>query len=72
MENADSRSPFLSRDDAAKYLNVSAKWLAQGGRFKVPHYKFGNNVRYDKTELQLWVKQQRVLTTRTYSGAFGQ
>lgn len=67
----DNHPQFLSREDAAKYLNVSVKWLAQGGRFKVPHYKFGHNVRYERTELQSWAKQQRVVASRNASLAFG-
>lgn len=51
---------WMNRQQAAQYLNVSPAWLASAdGRRLVPSFKFGNQVRYSKTELERWAKAQR-------------
>lgn len=55
-----TESPYLDRQQAAQYLNVSPSWLAQHGRQAVPHYKFGGKCQYRRDELDNWVRQQRV------------
>lgn len=56
---------FLSRKEAAQYLNVSEKWLAQSGRTNGPRfYKFGGRCRYHLKELDEWVRQQKVVMPR--------
>lgn len=53
---------YLSRNEAAEYMGVSAKWLASNGRYAVPSYKYAGRVKYRRVELDEWVKQQK--TTR--------
>ncbi|WP_371931373.1 helix-turn-helix domain-containing protein [Glutamicibacter sp. MNS18] len=51
---------WLTRREAAEYLRVSTRWLASAdGRATVPYFKFGNQVRYSKTELDKWARAQR-------------
>ncbi|MCG2624702.1 helix-turn-helix domain-containing protein [Arthrobacter sp. I2-34] len=52
---------YISRKDAAKYLGMSEKWLAQTGRYLVPHYKFGGSCQYKLSDLDNWARQQRVM-----------
>lgn len=53
---------FYSRKQAAAYLGVSEKWLAQTGmKIGPPRYKFGGMIRYRKTDLDNWARQQRVV-----------
>ena len=52
---------FLTRSEAAEYLGMSVKWLAQSGRFSgPPYYKFGTACQYRLVDLEDWVRQQRV------------
>lgn len=54
-------SPYLTRKQAAVYLNVSESWLANGGRISGPRYsKFGNATRYHLDDLKSWARQQQV------------
>ena len=55
----DSPSPFLTRKQAASYLNVPEAWLARTGRAMVPSLKFGGHVRYNMADLDRWAVQQR-------------
>lgn len=56
-----ARSPYLTRREAAAYLNVSEKWLAQSGRRQGPtFYKFGASCRYLLADVMDWARQQRV------------
>lgn len=52
---------YLSREDAATMLGVTAHWLANTGRsIGVPSYRFGGAIRYAKAELLQWAEQQKV------------
>lgn len=55
-------SPYLTRRQAAQYLNMSEQWLAQGGRYKVPHFKIGSVCRYSRAQLDDWMRQQQVMS----------
>lgn len=55
-----SASPYLTRRQAAAYLNVSEKWLAQSGRAIGPRFhKFGSQCRYLRDDVINWARQQR-------------
>lgn len=60
MPTTDTQQQFLTRRQAATYLGVSPKWLAQTGKHLVPHYKFGGSCQYKIDELSNWARQQRV------------
>ncbi|WP_087006823.1 helix-turn-helix domain-containing protein [Brevibacterium yomogidense] len=53
----------LTRKQAAQYLGVRPSWLADNaGTSRAPvHVKFGNQVRYLRTDLDSWARQQRVV-----------
>ncbi|WP_430297225.1 helix-turn-helix domain-containing protein [Sinomonas sp. B1-1] len=55
-------SPYLTRAQAAEYLNVKPRWLANEGRGLVPFHRFGSMVRYHLETLEQWARQQRVRT----------
>lgn len=56
----DQDQEWLTRQQAAAYLNISPRWLASAdGRGTVPYFKFGGQVRYCKTELDKWARAQR-------------
>ncbi|WP_313817501.1 helix-turn-helix domain-containing protein [Citricoccus sp.] len=57
---SESPSPFLTRKQAASYLNVPEAWLARTGRTMVPALKFGGHVRYNVSDLDRWATQQRI------------
>lgn len=51
---------WMTRPQCAEYLNISARWLASAeGRAAIPFYKFGNQCRYNKSEVDRWASQQR-------------
>lgn len=49
---------FLSRSQAAEYLNMSAKWLASNLETGPRFHRFGASVRYSVAELDSWARQQ--------------
>lgn len=51
-----------TRDQAAHYLGVKSSWLANNaGTSRAPvHVKLGAQVRYLHTDLDGWLRQQRV------------
>ncbi|WP_212746927.1 helix-turn-helix domain-containing protein [Sinomonas gamaensis] len=51
---------YVSRKEAAVYLGVTVRWLANEGRRVVPAHRFGGQIRYALEELKAWAKQQRV------------
>lgn len=54
-------SPYMSRREAAQYLNVSEKWMTwQGRAAAIPFYKFGGKCQYLRSDLDHWARQQRV------------
>lgn len=51
---------WMTRPECAEYLNISVRWLASAeGRGCIPFYKFGNQCRYNRTEVDKWASQQR-------------
>ena len=52
---------FLSREEAAAYLGLSAKTLATHLRDGPRHHKFFGRVRYNIQDLDSWAKQQVVV-----------
>lgn len=49
---------FLSRSQAAEYLNMSTKWLATNLQTGPRFHHFGASVRYSVAELDSWASQQ--------------
>lgn len=64
MENTVSDRPaeWLSRTEAAEYLGVAPKTMAQWAHYKRgPRYaRFGRDTRYRITDLDAWVETQFV------------
>lgn len=56
-----TRNIFLSREEAATYLGLSAKTLATHIKDGPRHYKFFGRVRYNIQDLDSWAKQQVVV-----------
>lgn len=59
---ADVRAATMTREQAAHYLGVKPSWLANnaGTRRAPVHVKLGAQVRYLRTDLDSWLRQQRV------------
>lgn len=52
--------PLLRPDDAAKLLSVKPSWIYEATRTgRLPHLKIGRHLRYLRTDLEDWVKDQR-------------
>lgn len=53
--------PFLSIDEAARYLGVSTSFLnkRRGNRSSPPHIKLGRRVMYARTDLDAWISACR-------------
>lgn len=50
-ELEDSRSIYLTRSEAARYLNVPSRWLANNARRGPTYIKIGGLVRYSVAAL---------------------
>jgi excisionase family DNA binding protein len=58
----DLTDRFLSREEASLYLNLPVSALAQDvsrQHLRVPCYRFGQLVRYRKSELDAWAEGRR-------------
>jgi hypothetical protein len=55
-----TKSVYMSREETATYLGVSAKTLAQHLSSGPPHYKFFSRVLYKLSDVENWAKQQKV------------
>ena len=67
MDKIDSNmikdvEPLLNTHEAAKYLKISSGTMTNWrNRKRGPAYiKVGNNIRYQISDLQEWIKRQRV------------
>lgn len=51
---------FYTIKQAAELLGVERQWLYERCRLnRLPHYRFGALIRFDKQELNEWIKAQR-------------
>lgn len=55
-----TQSVYMSREETAKYLGVSAKTLAQHLHSGPTHYKFFSRVLYKLSDVEDWARQQKV------------
>jgi predicted DNA-binding transcriptional regulator AlpA len=58
----DPRSPFMNEPELAKYFGVSERTV-QGWRKRSdgpPYYKIMGNVRYDRKQIDQWLRDQQV------------
>jgi excisionase family DNA binding protein len=58
----DLADRFLSRREAAAYLNLTVSQLAHDvvhQRLKIPYYKFGLRAKYKRSELDAWAERNR-------------
>lgn len=65
MEMTVSRSPLLTRDEAAEFLGVKPQTLAVWAatkRYPLPHIKVGSRVRYRRSDLERFLDQRTVGT----------
>ncbi|MGP9527091.1 helix-turn-helix domain-containing protein [Glutamicibacter sp. AOP5-A2-18] len=56
---------FLSRSEAAEYLGLSPQTLANNRHTGPAYHKLFGAVRYSKTDLESWARQQRVTPSRS-------
>lgn len=58
LNNSNLDSPFLNKQQACNYLNISNNtldsWIKQG----LPYIRVGKTVRFDKTEINRWLQNQ--------------
>jgi hypothetical protein len=53
---------FLNREEASAYLGMTVSALAHDvvhGRYGIPYHRFGNMVRYRRSELDAWAAERR-------------
>lgn len=58
-----SPDDFLTREEAAEYLQVSPNTLRQWaytGRHSIPYYPHGKRVKYRRRDLDEWLESQKV------------
>ncbi|MFC9935343.1 helix-turn-helix domain-containing protein [Glutamicibacter sp. NPDC127525] len=55
-----SEKEFLTRPEAAEYLGIGVQTLANNRRTGPAYHKMFGAVRYSKTDLDSWARQQRV------------
>jgi excisionase family DNA binding protein len=58
----DLADRFLSREEAAGYLGLTISALANDvvhGRLAIPYHRFGQLVRYRRSELDRWAEARR-------------
>mgnify|MGYP006137982709 CR=1 len=63
LERTQTRSPLLTRKEAANYLGIKAKTLAVWlcvGRYSLPCVKIGRLAKYRKEDLDNFIEQRRV------------
>ena len=51
-------SALLRRGEAARYLNVSERWL-QRNYYKIPHIKMGKSVMFLVPDLDAYIQRNR-------------
>jgi excisionase family DNA binding protein len=55
------QSDILTIKDASIYTGYSVQRLRKAvSNFELPHYRHGNKIVFDKSELQAWLKQTRI------------
>jgi len=64
FKQRDEDDFYMSTKDAARFVGLSVQYLeigrANGKNPNLPpHYKFGNTVRYKRSELEAWAKKRR-------------
>lgn len=56
-----TRSPWLTKAEAAEYLGKSIAWLTQAMRFnQIPYYKPGHSVHFKKDDLDAYIERGRM------------
>jgi excisionase family DNA binding protein len=59
IENKKSGSGLLTVDQLTSWLNVSKKTIYKWVHSKkVPHYKLGNILRFDRVVIQAWLSER--------------
>ena len=61
MDTISERSELLTRQQAAKYLDLAPQTLAvwtSEGRYSLPFVKIGRNVRYRRSDLDKWLAER--------------
>ena len=54
---------FLKIDDLSEYLGIKKSTLyAKASRGEIPHYKIGSLIRFNRTEIDLWMEGFRQTT----------
>jgi len=52
---------MLSREEVAKYLGVSTRWLIRNAENGPDYYKLpGGTIRYSEADLANWLRQRKV------------
>lgn len=61
MATSLSFHSLIDAKEAGEMLGVPASWvLAQARARRIPHHRLGHYVRFDREELQRWLKETRI------------
>ena len=55
----NTKERLLSQDEAAEFLGTTKKTLNTwrcNGKYNIPYIKFGNNIKFRKSDLEAWLE----------------
>lgn len=59
--SALSQKGMLSSEEAARFLGVTNDHVRRmASRREIPHYKMGKYLRFDRLDLEEWMRQERI------------
>jgi excisionase family DNA binding protein len=59
MDPTETQSGYLDKRSAAKYLDVSPRWI-EDRLHEIPHYRPGGKILFRRSELDEWIEAYRV------------
>lgn len=58
LDNSNTNSPFLNKQQTCNYLGISNNTLDNWIKKGLPIIRVGKTVRFDKTEVNRWLQNQ--------------
>lgn len=55
-----TREPWLTKQELARYLGFSLRWVELRVRDGMPCERFGSRLRFQRTEVEQWLKESAV------------
>ena len=62
--NDQCEKPTLTAKGLSEYLDVPQSWIYRQVQLKaIPHFHLGKYLRFNKAEIDLWIKEQKIPAT---------